>query len=174
MDNPDLQKCFERLRGGDVSAFAEVYHAIKVPVFTVVYRIVQTRDTAEDVTQDVFVKLFSSPPDPSVKNLRGWIFQMAHNQAIDALRKKRDVPLGSHLPPAEASLCETVGLRLDVEKAMAALTCVQREVVSLHIYGELAFREIAPIVGLSLPAAYRCYRRAIKSLRDQLNGGAVE
>ena len=99
---------------------------------------------------------------------------MAHNQAIDTLRKKRDVALEDDLPSTEASLCERVGLRLDVEKAMAALTCVQREIVSLHIYGELAFREIAPIVGLSLPAAYRCYRRAINALRNQLNGGAVE
>ena len=49
----------------------------------------------------------------------------------------------------------------------------EREVLTLHINAELHFNEIAHIVGLSLPATYRKYRKAIKTLRELLGGGAL-
>lgn len=166
------QKLLDRVRAGDKNAFAQLYHELKQPVFVIVSRIVRSEAMAEDVTQDVFVKLYASPPDPSVKNPRAWIFRMARNLAIDTLRKQRDIALDDvDIPSMDPT--EGIHTRLDLETAIWRLPQCERELLSLHLNAELPFREIARIVGLTLPAAYRKYRRALKALRDILNGGAL-
>lgn len=172
MGEVNLQECFSRVRNGDREAFASIYHDLKQPVFTIVCRIVQVRAMAEDVTQDVFVKLFVSPPDPSVRNLRAWIFRVAHNLAIDALRKQHCTDLDDATVAAEDQLSK-VATRLDIEAAIDRLPRDEREVLSLHLNAELHFNQIADIVGLSLPATYRKYRKAIASLRELLSGGVI-
>ena len=166
----NLSEMFARIRNGDHDAFAGVYQELKQPVYTICYRITQSKETAEDITHDVFIKLFHSPPDASVKNMRAWIFQMARNLAIDALRKQsrmaeQDVPRGMEDP------YQCIHLRMDLEAALRKLSCDEREILTMHLNADLNFREISNIVGLSLPATYRKYRRALKSIQNELNGG---
>lgn len=59
----NLNEYFLAVRNGDKEAFAQIYDELEKPVFTIVSRIVQSKEIAEDVTQDIFVKLFVSPPD---------------------------------------------------------------------------------------------------------------
>ena len=161
-----------RVRNGDKDAFAQIYNELKQPVFTLVYRIVQSRETAEDVTQDIFVKLFISPPNASVQNPRAWIFQIARNAAIDTLRKTQALDLDDRELAAEDAL-NAVLLRWDIESAISKLSREEREILSLHINAELRFHEISRIVGLSLSATYRKYRKALKTLQEYLNGGSL-
>lgn len=166
----NLSELFARMQCGDLNAFASVYQALKRPVYTICYRITQSRETAEDITHDVFIKLLRSPPDPSVKNARAWIFQMARNLSIDALRKEsrksdRDAPIEIVDPYPH------LDLRMDIEAALGNLSCDEREILTLHLNAALNFREISHIIGLSLPATYRRYRNALKLLQKALNGG---
>lgn len=166
----NLSELFARVQSGDINAFAAVYQALKRPVYTICYRITQSRETAEDITHDVFIKLLRSPPDASVKNVRAWIFQMARNLSIDALRKEsrrsdRDAPIEIEDPYPH------LDLRMDIEAALGNLSCDEREILTLHLNAALNFREISHIVGLSLPATYRRYRNALKLLQKALNGG---
>ena len=167
MNKTDLSEYFELLRKGDKQAFAEIFSELKVPVYTIICRIVQSQHLAEDVTQDVFVKLFVSPPEPSVKNPRAWIFRMARNSAIDALRKKQSSDIDGCSPAADDEISGMIA-RWDMESAIGRLPQDEREILSLHINAELGFGEIANIVGLSLPAVYRRYRKALRSLREFL------
>lgn len=172
MTENELQTAFTAIRDGDRDAFARVYNDIKQPVFTIAWRILKHRETAEDITQDVFLKLYVSPPDASVKNLRAWIFRMARNLAIDALR-------GSHVTESDAlpenirDDTEQIHHKLDLEAAIARLPQIEREIITLHLNADLPFREVARIVGLSQPAVYRRYRQALQTLRERLNGGSV-
>ena len=166
----NLQELFVRIQYGDRDAFACVYQELKQPVFTIAYRITQSKETAEDITHDVFVKLFRSPPDSSVKNIRAWIFQIARNLAIDALRKQSRIA-------EEDGYCRMedpyspLHLRTDMEAALRKLPREEREILTLHLNADLGFREISNIVDLSLPATYRKYRKALKSVQTELNGG---
>ena len=172
MSETELKEFFSRVRKGNKEAFAWVYTELKQPVYTVVRRIVQSKELAEDVTQDVFVKLFVSPPDPSVKNLRAWIFRMARNGAIDALRKKQSTDLDGEEPAPEDEIGR-LAMRMDMEAAIGSLPAAEREILSLRINGELGFREISSVTGMSVPAVYRKYRKAINTLRERLSGGAL-
>lgn len=173
MAAPDLKELFQRLRSGDHTAFTEIYQSLKQPVYTICRRIVQIQETAEDLTQDVFLKLYQFPPDPSVKNVRAYVFQIARNAAIDALRKQHDVPLEEYVLPGSTKELDNLEVSMDIEAAMTSLSEKDREILALHLNADLTFREIGQIMELSLPAVYRQYQKAIKTLQERLNGGAV-
>lgn len=170
MYDMDFNECFLKLQNGDKESFTHIYNELKQPVFTIVCRIVQSREAAEDITQDVFVKLYISPPDSPVRNPRAWIFQMARNLSIDALRKRQNVNIDD-VQLAGDDDADRVIMKLDVESAIGKLPCIERQILTLHLNGELNFNDIAHIVELSLPATYRKYRKALKTLRDLLEGG---
>jgi len=170
MSETDLNEYFSRVRGGDMEAFATIYDELNKPVFIIVYRIVQSKEMAEDIMQDVFVKLFHSPPDPFVKNKRAWIFKMARNLAIDALRKKTCVDIEESDFAAEDEL-DFIVQKWDIESAIKKLPSDEREIISLHISCSMPFKDISHIIGRSVPTVYRKYRKAIKTLRDLLDGG---
>ena len=171
LDN-DLKEYFSKARNGDREAFAQIYEELKRPVFTIACRIVQSKEIAEDVTQDVFVKLFLSPPDSSVKNPRAWIFRMARNSAIDALRKKQSTVIEDTELASDDEI-SALSMRMDIESAIKKLSCIEREILSLRINADLNFNEISRIVGLTLSATYRKYRKAIKTLKVFLEGGTL-
>lgn len=166
----NLRELFARMQNGDREAFACIYQELKQPVYTICYRITQSKETAEDITHDVFVKLFRSPPGASVKNMRAWIFQMARNLSIDTLRKNARIA-------EKDGQCSTddaydhIHLRTDLEAALRKLPWDEREILTLHLNADLNFKEISNIVGLSLPATYRKYRKSLKTVQKELNGG---
>ena len=167
MNVTDLNECMDRVRTGDREAFSCLYDEMSRPVYTVARRIVQSREIAEDITQEVFVRLYVSPPPPSIVNPRAWIFRMARNLAIDAWRRKQSADI-EDIELTTVDHADDVAIRLDTEAAIGRLPAAERQILSLHIDGEMPFREIAPIVGLTLPAVYRRYRKAIQTLQKLL------
>lgn len=171
MTNAQLLRQLELLRTGDTDAFEQIYIHLSQPLFTVIVRIMGNRTAAEDILQEVFVKLYQSPPPPSVKNPRAYLFQMARNLAIDGIRGQHqsvsleEVELQS-FPTADPHLA------MDVASALAALPQSQRQVVSLHLDGGLKFREVAQITGVPLGTVLWQYHQAIGRLRTLLSGGS--
>lgn len=170
MKQENLYTLLAQMREGKEAAFSEVYSQLAKPVYVIAYRITQNKEQAEDVTQDLFLKLFLTPPDESVRNPRAWIFRMVHNLAIDAIRQPQHEALSEILPdPAHPE--EDVLLHTALETAMQSLDAQEREILSLHLNAELTFQEIARLTSRSLPAVYRCYRRALHRLRAALEEG---
>ena len=170
MTEEALRELLVQTGKGDREAFGAVYRELKQPVYTICFRITRSRETAEDITHDLFVKLYCDPPDASVRNVRAWIFRSARNLAIDALRRQSktaaqqgDIPAADH--------CDRVHMRMDMEAALGKLPREEREILTLRLNADLSFREIAGIVEQSLPAVYRRYRKALKCIRTELNGG---
>jgi len=172
MDKTQLNELFLQVQRGDKDAFTQLYHDLKQPVFTIIYRIVQNQTTAEDLTQDLFVKLFASPPEATVKNPRAWVFQAAHNLAIDALRKTQHANI-EDMDLASEERTNVLIIKTDLERAIATLSRTEREILSLRANGGLGFSDIARITGQSLSAVYRSYRKTLKTLQTLLNGGIL-
>lgn len=174
MDDDRLSEALSRLRRGDAAAFEQIYTGLSTPLFTVILRITRDRELSEDILQEVFLKLYRSPPGPDIAKPRAYLFQSARNLALDALRRRTGTldldSLPDELPhPAQ----DGTDLRLDLERAFAALTREERELTSLHLNGGLTFREIARITGTPLGTVLWRYRKAIEKLRILLNGGSV-
>ncbi|MGM9522752.1 MAG: RNA polymerase sigma factor [Oscillospiraceae bacterium] len=172
MTNDELRCSLEAVRNGDKTEFAQIYHDMKTPVYTLVLRIVKNRQTAEDILQELFVRLYMSPPEPSVLNPRAWIFRMARNLAIDGLRRTREHSALEDVQDLSDSRGEPE-TKLDIRRALDKLELAKREIVLLHLTAGLSFKEIAEITGLSAASVYRRYRAALSSLRSMLNGGDI-
>ncbi|MBR6332153.1 MAG: RNA polymerase sigma factor [Dehalococcoidales bacterium] len=170
MDNSTLANVFADLRNGNRDSFVALYEDMGTPIYTLAYRILQDQQTAEDVTQEVFIKLFSDPPSQKVSNLRAWIFQMTRNLSIDKCRKKRTTVDIDGTDIASKWHEEDLSAHMDIEKAVLLLPDDEREIISLHLSAGLGFQEISGIIGKSLPSTYRSYKRALKTLRQYLKG----
>ena len=171
MDNEQLKDCMRRYRDGDETAFDAMFEDLKTPVFTVARRLTQQRETAEDVLQDVFVKLYRDPPDPErIRNPRAYIFQMAHNLALNTLRDSHTesaAEMNENIGRADGAI-DRMLTDMELQTAFAALDFDEKEIVTLHIHGDLKFREIADILRKPLGTVLWKYRRALRKLHDTL------
>ena len=158
---------FAAMLTGDKAAFTDVYNEIKKPVFTVIYRVVSDRDKAEDVMQDLFLRLLRHGVNSPVKNPRAYIFQMAHNMALDEVKKKESEELSDEMTDG-TDVFDISCVGLDIESALARLPLPERETVSLHLTAGLKFREIAKMKRVPLGTVLSRYNSAIKKLRRML------
>ena len=165
MTREEEDALFARLAAGDGEAFARLYHELRTPVYTVLYRVVGQRETAEDLTHDLFLRLYEAPPGTEVHSKRAWVFRMARNLAIDALRTSHPTEEADETLPAEEGERE---LSLDLSAALQSLPPEEREIVTWHAVLGLPFREITQITGMNLPLVWRRYRNAISKLKKQM------
>jgi RNA polymerase sigma-70 factor (ECF subfamily) len=151
------------------SLLQELYEAHAPLVFRHVRALLHDEHEAQDVTQAVFLKLVDALPqyDARQGDASRWLLRIAHNRAIDELRRRRPL-LAADLPEA---LCDD---RVDAERgaalrtALAALPREQREVVVLrHVVG-LRTREIASCTARTEPAVDALHHRARVALRKRL------
>jgi RNA polymerase sigma-70 factor (ECF subfamily) len=88
--DPDVLR---RAQKGDERAFALILRAYETPVFNYVYRIVGDRAMAEDLTQEVFVRVFQALPRFSLRcKFTTWLFQVTKNRVLDELRARERRP----------------------------------------------------------------------------------
>lgn len=171
---------------GSQSAYRELVHRFERPVFNLVVRMVRDHAAAEELAQDAFVKAFTRLDTfrPEQGKFSNWLFKIAHNTAIDHLRRgsletvplesreEDDPDLGRVLadPGAESPL--DAALRGDLVEALSAavdrLRPEYREVVVLRHQEGLAYEEIAGIADLPLGTVKTYLHRARKELAGLL------
>lgn len=166
--------------GGDISAFEELVNRYKRPVFSIIYRMVGHYQEAEDITQDVFINVYQKLYQfDSNKKFAPWIYRIATNASISALRKKKKVvsldfdesygkayedyyTANSGNPQLEF---EREELRHFVNEAINELPESYRAVVILRYQMDLNNQEIAEVLGVSKENIEVKVHRARKALR---------
>src|SRR3989440_11712015 len=93
LEQPDPE-VLRRAQRGDERAFAQILRAYETPIFNYVYRIVGDRALAEDLTQEVFVRVYQALPRFSLRcKFTTWLFQVTKNRVLDELRARERRPL---------------------------------------------------------------------------------
>lgn len=152
-------------------AFTRLFNEMNVPMYMVAFRILRNRADAEDVVQDVFLKLLKNVPT-EISNGRAYIFQTVRNTAISRLRRRNfetSTDPEELLPLLRNDEAEDGGsdsVAEQFEKLMEELDDEEREIFTLHVDAELGFREIAKMTGLSTASVFRRYRSTIRKLRS--------
>ncbi len=167
--------------GGNNSAFDVLLNRHKDRLYYYIYFIVRSREVAEDLFQETFVKaivkLQEGKYQPDGK-FSAWITRIAHNLVIDLFRQERNENLVSSDEEGvdilnDASLVEgTIENRMvneqvlrDVRALVDELPDCQREVVYMRFYQQLSFKDIADITGVSINTALGRMRYAILNMR---------
>lgn len=154
-------------RRGSEEAFRKLVERYQRPVYSLLVRIVRNPESAEDIAQEAFVKAWRALArfDPSRK-FSSWLFKIAHNSALDALRRQGvdtislDAPIGdSEEPPelpadpaAENPLRRLVARDSGraLEAAIGELRPQYREILLLRFQEGLAYEEIADVLSIPL------------------------
>jgi RNA polymerase sigma-70 factor (ECF subfamily) len=172
-------------RAGAQEAYFELVRRYERPLYALIARMVRDTALAEDLSQEVFVKAFRSLDayDPGRK-FSSWLFKIAHNAAIDQLRKRgldtqpletdeegESEPLRTMADPGAVSPSqrhERLEMAQAMEEAMRRLRPEYREIVVLRFQEDLAYEEIAEVTGLPLGTVKTHIHRARKDLADIL------
>ncbi len=137
------------------------------PLYRYAFMRVGNRAEAEDVVQEAFIKLYTSPQD--VTNPKAWLFRTVANGCIDLLRKRKKIEeLSERMPaPSAEADSEAAEEQRRVEELLGRLTEAQREVIMLHIHAGLRFTEIATILDKPTTTIKSRYKSGIEALRKE-------
>lgn len=174
----------QQLREGHTHLFGELLERHRLPVFHFLYRMVQNQSVAEELAQEVFLRVYRSRAnyEPSAK-FTTWLFRIAMNLALNWVRDNRhelgqgsldeEQPDGKlrqisdHRPDIEQYLVHQVKMS-DVRDAIGKLPEKQRAAVLMHKYQEMEYSQIAAVLGCSESAVKSLLFRAYESLRARL------
>jgi RNA polymerase sigma-70 factor, ECF subfamily len=165
--------------GGSQSAFEQIVRRYQRPIVSLIARMMGDRAVAEDLAQETFVKAFRSlAAFDTTRRLSSWLFRIAHNTAIDAMRRSRPPPASIDAPhvmsdaagrnepatPPEPDPVERQQLGLALEAALARLRSDQRAAIVLRYENGLSFDEIGTVLGVPEVTARSHVHRARKEL----------
>lgn len=159
-----------RAQAGDQEAIRFLYLRYKNNVYGYVLSIVRDQHEAEDVTQQVFMKLMTviGKYEPRAVPFTSWILRVARNVALDHLRRRRSVPVEEVYEMNAAADDGGRERRWGLQGALETLSDDQREVVILrHLVG-LSPTEIADRLDRSEASIHGLHHRARAALRREL------
>jgi RNA polymerase sigma-70 factor (ECF subfamily) len=169
----DASQLMARVRARDGAAFERLYDTHHRLVYGVAMRMLNERAAAEDVTQAVFLKIWSDPQMFETGNFAGWLVRMTRNRALDVLRSKsyrhEELP---EKQPADDMLEETAFARIDADRvrtALAQLPSEQRDVIELGFFGGITHEEMARRTGIPLGTIKTRIRAGLRKLRASLS-----
>jgi RNA polymerase sigma-70 factor, ECF subfamily len=168
----------EGLLAGDDDAIRTMYGRFGRPVFSLGMRLLGSKEAAEELTQDVFLTAWRKAArfDPARGRLSTWLMTIAHNLAVDRLRRETgarrptlvlvdEVPDGPGVSEEEAIEERDAALR-----ALATLTEAERRLLSRAYFGGMTAREISEADGVPLGTVKTRLRTAMIKVRRANEG----
>jgi len=165
-----------RARKLDPDALAAIHDMYYAPIFRYVAYRVGDRDTAEDLTSEVFTRLLSALRDRNApqNTLRGWLYGVAAHMVSDHYRRHYHSPqieLNESIVSKDAGPAETVEATLtreDLRRAIAELTEEQQNVIALRFGYDMPIQDVARTMGKSEGAVKQLQARAIAALARKM------
>ena len=179
----------DRVCSGDQAAFHELVGRYKKKIFYLAYDITGDHQEAEDISQEVFMKMYRS-----LKTFRrdakmsSWLYQITVNTSIDSLRKKSSKPARSidefdpsfvqaELPAGGSGAyalnpvlsTESAQIQEHISQALKKISARERTVFVMRHYNDLKLHEIAEILNITIGTVKSLLFRAIKKLRKELS-----
>lgn len=164
-------------------AFDQVYELYSHKLFSFVFKILKNEAEADDIVQEVFVKIWESRGSlVDFKLLNSYIFTIAYNHSIDLIRKRisnnkylehlKNSAVVNFTPPIISQI-EFNELNSQVEKLIAGLPERQKQVYLLHREEGLTYPEIAEKMGISKNTVENHMVKALKYLRQNIDNSLL-
>jgi len=173
-----------RVKEGDAGSFEVLLEKHRRPLIHFLYRMVQDAAVAEELAQEVFLRVYRSRGSyEATAKFTTWLFRIATRMALNWLRDSKKERGQARLdemvsqgpgpkvtdraPTAEAVLVRAARLQ-EIRGAIAALPAKQRAAVLMHKYQEMDYAQIAGVLGLTESAVKSLLFRAYEALRSRL------
>ena len=152
----------------------------KLKIYNFIYSKVFDRDIAEDIFQDTFIKVIKTLRKGAYQEegkFLPWVMRISHNLVIDHFRKNNRIPIfeskdefdifqiiGDDAPNIESNMIDRQVVE-DLQKLIIELPDDQREVLTMRLYKDMSFKEIAETTGVSINTALGRMRYAVINIR---------
>jgi RNA polymerase sigma factor (sigma-70 family) len=187
-DDPNDADLLEAYRAGDSSALAVLFERYRNALYAYIARMTEGRGDADEIFQETWFRAIRHLPRFRDGHFRAWLYRICHNLMIDRGRDESrwtslDQPCtGTEGEPAQdrlaatgpdpAALAAGHDLGRMIDALLAGLPAAQREVFLLRTEGDLPFREIARLQGVSINTALARMQYAVEKLRAGLKAEA--
>lgn len=170
------QNLIEKCRGGDSSAFGPLIQTYRRQLFSYLFRLSGDRTQAEDLFQETLIKTWSGIKKYNEQQkFSSWLFTIAHNAAMDNLRKRKRDELITEIEPENLKsennpyneLVKNENMKR-LEKALLALSEKQKEVFLLRLYSGTSFKEIAEITKEPINTVLSHMNYSVKKIKKVL------
>jgi RNA polymerase sigma factor (sigma-70 family) len=167
----------ERILSGDKSGYRDLANRHKDYAFTVAYKIAGTREDAEEIAQDAFIKAFQALPTFNQDSkFTTWFYRIVFNEALMFKRKNRiqteDIELSQSAQSVPGDTTNELKIseqRQYIQKALNHLSPDDVTVITLFYLKEQSLEEIAQVVGITAETAKVKLCRARKRLAETMN-----
>jgi len=171
----ELSRLVEWAIDGSIEAFGELYSMYLDKIYRYVFYQVKDRMTAEDLTEEIFVKVWEALGRYKQKSstFSAWLYRIAHNHVIDYFRTRRQhQALEEEIPATVIGPEQEVEEKLmqqELSEAISYLPPLQRQIIILKFIEGLDNREIAHITGKREGTIRVIQMRALRALRQKLS-----
>jgi RNA polymerase sigma-70 factor, ECF subfamily len=173
MVEPDDFELLARFRSGEEAALEPLFERYEGPIFRFLYGILKDHHGAEDAMQETFVQALRHADGVNPDTFRGWLFTVAHQQAVLLKRKAKRLPTQADA----AALLGLIGRETDdhltrdddarrIRELLDLLPAAQRTVIAARVFEGMKFREVAAMVGCPLNTALARMHEGLKKLRQ--------
>jgi RNA polymerase sigma-70 factor (ECF subfamily) len=165
---------------GDQQAYKVLVDRYQSYIFTLAYRLMQSREDAEEVAQDVFVKAYRSLADfKGGSKFSTWLYTIAHNTSITYLRKKKQkilaiddeatfTQLENQESDFKANQVEDKSKKAMVNRAIEMLAPDDAQIITLFYKGDQSLDEIATVMGMETNTIKVRLFRARQKLKEKM------
>jgi len=165
---------------GDQQAYKVLVERYQSYIFTLAFRLMQSREDAEEVAQDVFVKAYRSLADfKGGSKFSTWLYTIAHNTVITYLRKKKQkilaiddestfMQLENQESDFKANQVEDKSRKDMVHRAIEMLSPDDAQIITLFYKGDQSLDEIASIIGIETNTVKVRLFRARQKLKEKM------
>ena len=159
------------LKSGSEDAFDYIYYKYVNLIFYVIFKIVKNRQDAEDITQETLIKMMESIHTFNENNnFKYWLLQIAKNKALNFIKVKKRVVLNSnHVNSLEdkEKYSETDDFDEIMKEYEHIVTKDEFDIITLRIYHNMKFKEIAELYGKTESSVNNIYHRGISKIKKE-------
>ncbi len=177
LDQVRLDHALRKLQQGNTKAWEEIYQLLYPSIFRYIFSLIRDYYQAEDITQEVFIRIekYKRRYIPGT-NVKAWVYQMAKNLVYTKKKQMREIPLESDKLDfiIDSSRQKPTTDLSFVQEALDCLTEVEKQIVTLHLYGGLKHYETAQVLHLPYSKVRSSYTYALSKIRKKLGGISYE
>jgi RNA polymerase sigma-70 factor (ECF subfamily) len=165
--------CDEKLvlafQHGDEQAFDRLFEKYRLPIYTVCYRFLRNEADTQEVTLDVFTKIYRN-----ISKFRGkskfftWAYRIAVNTCMSFHRSHKTLQVDMDAAVVSHPMGERIEMKVAIDNALAKLPDRQRMCFILHFYEGYTFKEIGDIMKITTGAVKANHHHAVRKLREHL------
>lgn len=176
-DRPEILALVRRASAGDVDAFGDLYSTYLGAIYRYVFYHVRDEMTAEDITEEVFIKAWKAIDSCKGKEqtFSSWLYRIAHNHIVDKFRSTRNrlaIEMRTESLPETSDIERETEVRLEWEQTLEAISHLpekQKQIIILKFVEGMDNREIEKITGKTQNAIRVLQMRALNALWQRLH-----